>query len=223
MKTIGEAAVDYGNQITLKSTDNIGARHIAWRSFEAGVEFAQQVEWRKINGYDGFYEISNIGEIKSISRESKNNKNKRTIFISKSSGTNGYLHAGLTDINGIRKNHDVHRLVALAFIDNPANLEQVNHIDGNKFNNSYLNLEWVSRSDNMKHAYKLGLQTPTKYWEGKHGEDHASSRAVRCIDDDLVFVSIKEAADFYKTQRCSVSLVCRGKLKTTANKKFSFI
>lgn len=62
MKTIGEAAVDYGNQITLKSTDNIGARHIAWRSFEAGIEFAHRWidikdELPKQEGLTGFSDI----------------------------------------------------------------------------------------------------------------------------------------------------------------------
>lgn len=223
MKTAEQEAKDYSDAFTSKSTDNIGIRHVSFRSFNAGVEFAQRVEWSKIVGYEDIYEVSTLGDIKSISRDSKNNRNKYTVYLSKQIGNNGYLHVGLTDINGIRKNYDVHRLVATAFINNADRLEQVNHIDGNKENNNYLNLEWVTRGENMKHAYNIGLQQPTKYWVGKFGIDHKSSRAVKCIDDNLKFNSIKEAADFYKTQRCSVSLVCRGKLKSTAGRKFSFI
>jgi hypothetical protein len=61
-------------------------------------------------------------------------------------------------VNGLQKNMVVHRLIAKAFIPNPNNLEQVNHKDGNKLNNSVNNLEWVSKSDNVKHAFRIGLQ-----------------------------------------------------------------
>lgn len=61
-------------------------------------------------------------------------------------------------VNGIQKNMVVHRLIAKAFICNPDNLPEVNHKDGNKLNNSVTNLEWVSKSDNRKHAFRIGLQ-----------------------------------------------------------------
>lgn len=66
----------------------------------------------------------------------------------------GYLVLGLM-IDGKRKTIAIHRLVALAFIDNPNNLPEVNHIDGNRTNNSVSNLEWISHSDNIRHSYNL--------------------------------------------------------------------
>ena len=84
MTTIGEAAVNYGNQITLKSTDNIGARHIAWRSFEAGAEFAQrwipvEEELPEINKY-GFSE-SVLTKLNETVIVQKGYTNKRNRFI----------------------------------------------------------------------------------------------------------------------------------------------
>ena len=71
-------------------------------------------------------------------------------------GTNGYLKVSLR-CNGNRHTRNIHRLLAQTFIDNPKNLPCVNHIDGNKLNNSLSNLEWASYSRNIQHAYDTGL------------------------------------------------------------------
>ena len=70
--------------------------------------------------------------------------------------TDGYQIVDLYR-DGIRTTHRVHRLVSEAFVPNPNNKPDVNHRDGNKFNNSFDNLEWVTKSENMIHAYELGL------------------------------------------------------------------
>lgn len=70
----------------------------------------------------------------------------------------GYLHVGVI-INGKMRTKTIHRLVAETFSHQPSDKHEVNHIDGNKHNNHISNLEWVTRSENIKHAYKMGLQT----------------------------------------------------------------
>ena len=104
--------------------------------------------WKDIKGYDGLYQVSNLGNIKRLKDNYifKVNKNSR-----------GYRVVTLTK-NKKEKSITVHRLVAQAFIDNPYNFSQINHIDGNKLNNKIDNLEWCTASQNMQHAYKNGLE-----------------------------------------------------------------
>jgi len=101
--------------------------------------------WLNVAGYP--YQVSNLGNVRS----------KKTNKLLKPYLTNrGYLTVGFWT-NGKKKRISVHRLVASAFLPNPDNLPQVNHIDCNKTNNCVSNLEWVSGSTNITHAYKTGL------------------------------------------------------------------
>lgn len=101
--------------------------------------------WKDIEGYEGEYQISNMGRIKSLKR-------KVPYIMSLVLGrTNMYYSIGLTK-NGIKKQYSIDRLVAKAFIPNPNNLPEVNHIDENTKNNFANNLEWVSHSQNIKHS-----------------------------------------------------------------------
>jgi hypothetical protein len=110
--------------------------------------------WKSIEGFDGIYEVSNLGRVKSLKRKYSDDDKIRKFSISK-----GYIRYYLS-INAITKPFSAHRLVALAFIHNPENKPQVNHIDGNKLNNRVDNLEWVTSSENQNHALKTGLIIP---------------------------------------------------------------
>lgn len=122
-------------------------------------------EWKDIKEYEGCYQISNLGRIKSLERyvKAKNNKlrkNKEKIlsfFINK----NGYLEATLCK-NCKKRLHRVNRLVAETFIPNLENKPCVNHIDGNKLNNNANNLEWCTYSENLIHAWRNGLCKPRR-------------------------------------------------------------
>lgn len=105
------------------------------------------IEWKKIFKN---YEVSNYGDVRSLNY-------KTPKLLRKYYSRDGYIQYALS-INGKSLRTGAHRLVALAFIPNPDNKETVNHIDGDKHNNYYKNLEWVSRSEQMVHAYKLGLK-----------------------------------------------------------------
>lgn len=104
--------------------------------------------WKEIPGYD--YKVSNTGKVYS-NRRNKEMKLKTT--------KDGYKALTLSKPNK-RKEFTVHRLVALAFIDNPENKPQVNHINGIKDDNRASNLEWSTQSENQLHAYTTGLQKP---------------------------------------------------------------
>lgn len=119
-------------------------------------------EWKDVIGYEGFYEISNFGNVKSL----YTNK----ILKSDSVDKFGYVRFSATK-NKIQKIKRVHRLVAEMFIPNPNNLPQVNHKDGNKLNNHVNNLEWCSDSENKKHAYKTGLMKPGNQYTKRTKQD----------------------------------------------------
>lgn len=106
--------------------------------------------YKDVVGYEEYFTISEDGKVfsKRTNKELKQTKLK-TGYMSFATKIGGR--------NGINKCFRVHILVAEAFISNPLNLPQVNHIDGNKENNHFSNLEWISPSDNLKHAYSLGL------------------------------------------------------------------
>lgn len=113
--------------------------------------------WKPLKGYEGYYEISNLGKVKSIKRYKKN-KSKLQIVEEKilslyTNPKNGYVYVYLCK-DGKYKNVRLHRLVAENFIDNKNNYPQVNHIDGDKTNNVVSNLEWCTASYNIKDLHK---------------------------------------------------------------------
>ena len=108
--------------------------------------------WKDIDGYDGKYQVSNYGNVRSFSKWK--NGELLTPGISKT----GYYFVNLVRFGRKKIDcHRVHRLVAKAFLENPQELPEVNHIDGNKLNNNISNLEWCSRKANIQHAFDIGL------------------------------------------------------------------
>lgn len=117
-------------------------------------------EWKAIPGYEGLYEASTLGRVRSLDRlihcRNGSVKQYRGTVLTPSTTNTDYLSVQLSrDGKPIR--YLVHRLVALTFIPNPDGLEEVNHKDGVKRNNELSNLEWMSRVRNIRHAMGMGL------------------------------------------------------------------
>lgn len=108
--------------------------------------------WRDICGYEGIYQVSNFGRVKSLHFD-------RERLLKLRQDYKGYVYVVLHK-DGECKPCKVHRLVAETFILNSEGKPQVNHIDGNKSNNRVENLEWVTNSENKKHSYENGICKP---------------------------------------------------------------
>lgn len=130
-------------------------------------------EWKDIEGYEGLYQVSNLGRVKSLVRETpftnrwgqRITRTRKEFIMKTKEQFNGYLYLCLRNCGA--KWISVHRLVAQAFIPNPDNKPQIDHIDGNKHNNCVENLRWVTAAENaanplwIEQSKKRGSQTTT--------------------------------------------------------------
>lgn len=110
-----------------------------------------QEVWKEVTGYEGYYEVSSLGNIRSVDRVNSIGRQYKGRNIKSRVDKAGYKDVMLSK-DGTQKRFKVHRLVALAFIENPFNLSQVNHIDEVKDNNNVDNLEWCSDRYNKNHG-----------------------------------------------------------------------
>lgn len=166
--------------------------------------------WKDIKGYKGLYQISNLGNVKSLKRE-KLKKDK----IIKPYNTKGYLRIGLLK-NKVRKGHFIHRLIAQEFIPNPENKPFINHINGITNDNNIKNLEWCTHQENVDHAWRTGLMKPPN--KGKFGIN--SSRHTEVLQFDLSgnfvseYGSVAEAGRKINLCPSVIFNVCSGIKKT---------
>lgn len=107
-------------------------------------------QWKPVEGYEEYYEVSNMGQVRSLPRKMHNYTKPGRILKQQNNG-HSYMTVGLHAPNKKEKHAYVHILVARAFIPNPDGLEDVNHKDFNKGNNAVENLEWVTRQQNIMH------------------------------------------------------------------------
>lgn len=112
--------------------------------------------WKDVVGFEGLYEVSNLGRVKS---SAKINRAHEIVLKTPANYRTGYLFADLCKAGQKNKHSSVHRLVATAFLPNPEDKVQVNHINGDKTDNRLENLEWATRSENQKHSIDTGLRT----------------------------------------------------------------
>ena len=161
------------------------------------------MEWKQVIGFEGLYIVSENGNVLSLGNGcSTNTLTKNERHLTQRLSRNGYLNVKLSK-QGERTYISVHRLVALSFIPNPEKKPQVNHKDGNKSNNSIGNLEYLSPSDNQRHAIATGLK-----------------RARRGIESHAYKHGRSAQADYKKTYLLAYRLANRDKI--LAQKKASY-
>lgn len=124
--------------------------------------------WKDIQGYEGLYQVSNLGRVKKLKRTIITKDNRKLsyneIILKPIINSKGYYRVMLIDISGNRKRFFVHRLVATEFCNKNEKCNIVNHKDCNPLNNNYLNLEWVTQKDNIRYATKLNRMHFSKEW-----------------------------------------------------------
>lgn len=161
-----------------------------------------QEEWSDIEEYSGLYQISNLGRVKSLNY---NHTGKEKILKS-NKRADGYLQVDLHN-QGNKKTHRVHRLVAMAFIENPNNYEEINHRDEDKANNCVSNLEWCDRKHNCNFGTRNERSATNRINHPKR------SKQVLCVETGKIYPSTKEVQRHLGFSQGNISSACNGRLK----------
>ena len=143
-------------------------------------------EWRDIVGYEGKYQVSNLGRVRSLFCQS--GKRKKPWILKGKIDRYGYRVVCLR-WNGKNTHKTVHRIVALAFIPNPEGKETVNHINGDKLDNRSCNLEWATQSEQELHKYRVLGCKPAGFSK-EYMENH--KRKIECVETGVVYESAAE-------------------------------
>lgn len=172
-------------------------------------------EWKDIVGYEGIYQVSTMGQVRSLDRVVKNHSN--TYYFKKGEikhqrrKNNGYLIVDLYRDN-LQKTCHVHRLVADAFIPNPDGKETVNHKDGVVTNNVLENLEWATPKEQNLHFYHNGLKAQGSIQKAIRAMNKAQMKSVMCIETGTVYDSLESAARALgRGEGSLICACCRGK------------
>lgn len=171
-------------------------------------------KWILITELEGNYEVSNLGRIRSVFKVIKKSDSyiyTRKPKIIKSQLREGYERVRLC-INNFRVSKSVHRLVAKYFIDNPNNLPQVNHINGNKSDNTVENLEWCTQSENIIHAIKNNLR---KTAIGKN-----KPKIVLDTNTGIYYESLRQASIFKNINYSGLQHQMNGKVSNRSGLKY---
>jgi len=154
--------------------------------------------WKDVISYEGLYEVSSFGRVKSIRRRSlKDGRQVHERILKPGAGNRNYKVVCLSK-NGISRTITIHRLVATSFIPDKEIETQVNHKDGNKFNNYLENLEWCTRKENMIHAKKVLKRNINAY-----ALSHKEVFAVRNVD--YKGITLTRVAKIYNVARSTIS------------------
>lgn len=167
-----------------------------------------EIIWKEIEGYEGHYQVSNTGLVKSIKKKKRLRiRSKITateILLRPKTKKNGYLEVSLC-LNAVTKSYLVHRLVAIHFIPNPYNKPDVNHKFGDKKSNNVSDLEWVTEKENTLHGVRTGLIDS--------GANHYAAKTVINTATGDVYGTMTDAAKAFGMPICTLSAMLKGRLK----------
>ena len=180
-------------------------------TFQWRIEKGEKViveEWRKLDN------LVENGERYKVSTRGRVYSNKTNRYLKPALSGSGYLFVALSQKSKIIQ-YDVHRLVAIAFLDNRSEVRnEINHIDGNKQNNNVNNLEWVSSSENKKHAYLIGLRKPVPSSNMRNAIKYNCKAVVKIRKETGEIVGVYQSANYLFTQskdtpRRTISYQCQ--------------
>ena len=177
----------------------------------------QTEEWKWIDGYENYYQVSNLGRVKSVDREVFYKDGRKAIHkggpVAINTRPNGYLKANLYK-DGKMKNVTIHRLVAEAFIPNPNNYPVINHKDENKANNYVENLEWCT------YKYNSNYGTAKERWASKQS---IPVKGVHIETGKEIYLKSMAEGALYGFDQRAISAVCLGEYKTHRGYSFQKI
>ena len=162
----------------------------------AGVFFMQEI-WKPIEDYEGCYEVSNLGRVKSL-------KFNKEVILKTCIDSGGYAYNGLRK-NGKSKNFLVHRLVAFAFLGKKDYQDQVNHINGDKTDNRLNNLEWVSNVENYCHRSLLKKHT-SKYTGVSYKLTNKKWTSQICVNRKVIYLGVFDSEEKAYSARVNYEL-----------------
>lgn len=180
--------------------------------------------WRDVVGYEGYYQVSNLGRVRSVERRVVRGNHTQLVhekILNQKNNSSGYLRVNLSRNNHVQQMF-VHRIVAMAFVDNPASLPVIDHINGNKHDNSSSNLRWCTQSTNLHYTYSAGGRVAAiMSAEKREKQVRAVSRPV-VRSDGREYPSVKEAAADLGLTPCAVSHVLNGRVKSARGYSFAY-
>ena len=191
--------------------------------------------WKDIAGYEGLYQVSNLGRVKSLPREHKCYADRQYVtkerILIAHPNSKGYLRVQLKK-DGKVEQLFLHRLVAEAFIPNPSNKGEVNHIDNVPTNNNAENLEWTTHKENMEWSSKCGRYDHLKDQRSEYGKMNIS-KARKCVERKICLIdennnvlkeynTLTDACKDYGLDCGGVCRCCQGKQKTCGGYRWRY-